>query len=99
MKIKRVNFKDVFDAGFDLKTIITFFSLDIARRVLEKNVKINFFGQNGKWWWDLRGENRTEGNLSFPTIGDELDNKTKNKNNFSLKERRTNKWKQLNATH
>lgn len=30
----------------------------------------------------LEGENRTEGNLSFPTIGDELDNKTKNKQFF-----------------
>ena len=30
----------------------------------------------------LEGENRTEENLSFPTIGDELDNKTKNKQFF-----------------
>ena len=45
----------------------------------------------------LEGENRTEGNLSFPTIGDELDNKTKNKQ-FFIESGKKKQIKQFNAT-
>jgi hypothetical protein len=44
----------------------------------------------------LEGENRTEGNLSFPTI-DELDNKTKYKQ-FFIESGKKKQIKQFNAT-
>jgi hypothetical protein len=65
----------------DLKSVIRLFSVDSVVCPRKKRQNKTFWTKR-KMMMRLEGENRTEGNLSFPTIGDELDNKTKNKQFF-----------------